>query len=74
MAEFETKPPEEEKQPFYKTPLGIILIIVGVLLLCCCLGVIIAFASGASIFEQVLNDPEVQKAFEEIQLTIEADQ
>ena len=74
MAEFETKPPEEEKQPFYKTPLGIILIIVGVLLLCCCLGVIIAFASGATFFEEILNSPEFQQAFEEAQQTIEAGQ
>ena len=74
MAEFEMKQPEEEKPPFYKTPLGIILIVVGVLLLCCCIGIIIAFASGASIFEEVFNSPEFQDAFEEIQLTVEAGQ
>ena len=76
MAEFETKPPEEEKPPFYKTPLGIILIVVAVLLLCCCIGVIIAFASGATFFEEILNSPEFQEAFdqamEEAQQTIEA--
>ncbi|MFK7801627.1 MAG: hypothetical protein AB8G95_08355 [Anaerolineae bacterium] len=73
MAEFE-KQPEEEKKPFYKTPLGIILIVVGVILLCCCLGGIIAFASGASVFEEVLNSPEFQGALEEAQQTIEAGQ
>lgn len=71
MAEFE-KQSEEENKPFYKTPLGIILIVVGVILLCCCIGGIIAFASGASIFEEVLNSPEFQDAMEEVQLTIEA--
>ena len=71
MAEFE-KQPEEEKKPFYKTPLGIILIVVGVILLCCCIGGIIAFASGASVFEEVLNSPEFQDAMEEVRLTIEA--
>lgn len=73
MADFEMKQPEEEKPPFYKTPLGIILIVVTVLLLCCCIGVIIAFASGATIFQELLNDPEIQKVFGDIQLTLTAE-
>lgn len=74
MSEFDMKQSKEEKPPFYKTPLGIILIVIGVLLLCCCVGGIIAFASGASIFDEVLNSPEFQKAMEEAQQTIEAGQ
>ncbi len=73
MAEFE-KQPEEEKKPFYKTPLGIILTVVGVILLCCCLGGIIALATGAGSLEEIMNSPEFQDAMEEIQLTVEAGQ
>lgn len=65
---------EEEKKPFWKTPLGIILIVVGVILLCCCISTVIAFASGAAVFEELLNDPEIQSIFEEVQATLEAEQ
>ncbi len=63
---------EEEKQPFYKTPLGIILIIVGVILICCCLAGIIVLASGGALVEGLVDNPEFQKALEDIQMTVEA--
>ncbi len=66
---------EEEKKPFYKTPLGIILIIVGVLILCCCLSLAIIGASADSILEGMsgmIDDPEFQRQMEELQMTLEA--
>ena len=77
MSEMNTEPiggQEEEKKPFYKTPLGIILITIGIIILCCCLSVVLALATGAPILEEVMNDPEFQQIFEEMQATIDANE
>ena len=64
MAEFETEPSKEEEKPFFKTPLGIIVIIVGVLVACCIIG------SIASIAGLTLLGSEVEEVFKEVEQTL----
>lgn len=66
MAEFETEPSKEEEKPFFRTPLGIIVIIVGVLIACCIIG------SIASIAGLTLLGDEVGDVFTEIEGALNA--
>ena len=66
MAEFESNPATEEEKPFFRTPLGIVLIVLGVLGLCCIIGSII------TIFGLSLLGDEVGEVFKEIEGSLNA--